>query len=318
MLLDVEHRMRFHYDGFVHQSWLELRVEPRSFAGQSVESFFLSVGPPSSVAHYLDWNGNVVHHFGVADYHDRIEVVAQSTVDVHPAQIGLEDLTEAPARDTSQLLDFAMFGGPVVSSPELAVLGEAVSAPATAPIGEQVAAIGSLLEREFEYRPGVTDSRSTTSDVLDQRSGVCQDFAHLMIGLLRLRGVPARYVSGYLHVQPKEDEPSQSHAWVELFTGERGWVAFDPTHNRVPNEQYVRIGAGRHYDDVPPNRGVFRGNAFETLEVQVRTQPGTRRDAATLQQLIGKIDVPVYREQPNSFSRDEEAQVPDAAGQQQQ
>ncbi len=317
MLLDVEHTMRFRYDHFVHQSWMELRVEPRTGSGQTVQSFMLSVGPPSVVDRYVDWNGNIVHHFGVADYHDQIEVVAQSTVEVAPAQIDLAELVEAPAGDPGPLLDLLRFGGPVLQSDALATANEAVTVDRRAGLGEQVAAIGAFLDEAYEYRPGVTDSHSAIDEILKHRSGVCQDFAHLMIGLLRTRGIPSRYVSGYLHVASSEEEPSQSHAWVEFFAGERGWIPFDPTHNRIPGDQYVRIGAGRHYDDVPPNRGVFRGVANEELEVGVRTEPGVRRDAATLQQLIGKIDLPVYRELPSSGAPPEEEQEPEDMGQQQ-
>ncbi len=205
----------------------------------------------------------------------------------------------------------------MLQSDALATANEAVTVDRRAGLGEQVAAIGAFLDEAYEYRPGVTDSHSAIDEILKHRSGVCQDFAHLMIGLLRTRGIPSRYVSGYLHVASSEEEPSQSHAWVEFFAGERGWIPFDPTHNRIPGDQYVRIGAGRHYDDVPPNRGVFRGVANEELEVGVRTEPGVRRDAATLQQLIGKIDLPVYRELPSSGAPPEEEQEPEDMGQQQ-
>lgn len=305
MLLDVEHTMRFRYDAFVHQSWLELRVEPRTASSQTVQSFLLSVGPPAAVSRYVDWNGNVVHHFGVPDYHDRIEVVARSTVEVHPPALELAELLDPPAAGLGALLDLTLLAGPVQESALLHDLEREIGAPARAPVGEQIAAVGALLRDHFEYRTGVTDSKSTTDEVLEHRSGVCQDFAHLMLGLLRLRKIPSRYVSGYLHVTSEGGEPSQSHAWVEVFAGERGWIPFDPTHDRVPGEDYVRIGAGRHYDDVPPNRGVYRGQAQEVLEVQVKTQPGTRHDAASLQQLIGEIDVPVYRELPDADAREE-------------
>ena len=102
------------------------------------------------------------------------------------------------------------------------------------------------------------DHDSTTEDFLKIGGGVCQDFAHLMLALLRLRQVPCRYVSGYLHVERKKREPSQSHAWVEFHSPTAGWVPFDPAHNRPVDDRYVVAGHGRHYDDVPPNKGIPR------------------------------------------------------------
>ncbi len=317
MFLDVEHRMRFEYDAFIHQSWLELRVEPRSSASQTVHSFYLAVGPPTEVSRYFDWNANVVHHFGIPDYHDRIEVMARSLVEVHPLEVDLGSLREPAARALGSLLDFTLFGGPVQRSPALEELDREAAAPATAPLGEQIAAIGKLLRKRFLYRTGVTDYRSTSDHILEQGSGVCQDFAHLMLALLRLRGLPCRYVSGYLHVAPKDGEPSQSHAWVEIHAGERGWIPFDPTHESVPGERYVSTARGRHYDDVPPNRGIYRGNALESLVTEVRTRPAERRDVAGLHELIGEIDVPVYRELPRTGPSRGESEPDDGAQQQQ-
>lgn len=300
MFIDVEHHMRFSYDDFVHQSWMELRVEPRSSSTQAVHSFYLAVGPPAGVARYLDWNGNVVHHFGVPDFHDRIEVVARSLVDVHPDAIELSALGEPPGGGVGPLFDFASFGGPVERSTALEGLERELPERADAPIGRQIAAIGATLRERFRYETGVTDSRSTSEHILEQGSGVCQDFAHLMLGLLRLRAIPCRYVSGYLHVDPRRDgEPSQSHAWVEVYCGSAGWVPFDPTHDRVTNEQYVCVARGRHYNDVPPNRGIYRGTASESFETEVHTRPAERRDVAGMHDLIGEIEVPVYHELPD-------------------
>lgn len=316
MFLDVEHLMHFRYSGFIHQSWLEVRVEPRTSSGQTVHSFYLAVGPPAPVARYLDWNSNVVHHFGVPDYHDRIEVMARSLVEVHPVEIELAGL--GPVAAAGPLLDFTRFGGPVRRSAPLEALEREIDVPATAPIAEQLAAIGALLRERFRYESGVTHYRSTTDHFLEERSGVCQDFAHLMLGLLRLRGQACRYVSGYLHVGQSDGAPSQSHAWVEVFAGAPGWAAFDPTHGCVPGERYVSVARGRHYDDVPPNRGIYRGDASESLAVEVHTRPSGRRQVAELQQLIGEIDVPVYRELPPLSPRADREPEADPQQQQQQ
>lgn len=297
-ILDVEHTMTFEYDDFIRESWMELRVEPRSSIHQTVHSFYLAVGPASSVERYLDWNGNFVRHFGVPDYHDRIEVVTRMLVDVHPEQPPLEVLGKPPAAATGGILDFVAFGGPVVRSRPLESLEKSAAAPRTAPLGEQVAALTHALRARVRYVPGVTNSRSTSDHALAEGSGVCQDYAHLMLGLLRLRGVPCRYVSGYLHVDRSAREPSQSHAWIEVHSPGQGWVAWDPTHARTPDDAYVTIGRGRHYDDTPLNRGIYRGSGKETLRAAVHTERSMRRDVVGLHEQLESIDVPVYRELP--------------------
>lgn len=316
-LLDIEHRLIFRYDGFIHESWMELRVEPRSSIHQTVHSFYLAVGPAATVERYVDWNENYVHHFGVGDYHERIEVVTRSLVDVHPQHIPLSELTEPPIPVAGSLLDFVGFGGPIVRSPALEELGRSIGSGSTAPVGEQVRALSRALRKRVQYVPGVTDYRSNTDHALEAGSGVCQDFAHLLLGLLRLRGIPCRYVSGYLHVDQSGREPSQSHAWVELYVLTHGWVSFDPTHDQSPNDCYVSIGRGRHYDDTPPNRGIYRGNAKETLRAEVHTQRSNQRDVVGLHEQVETIEVPVHRELP-SAARDRPRELGHEDPQQQQ
>jgi transglutaminase-like putative cysteine protease len=296
MLLEIRHRLHFRYDDFVRESQMDLRVEPASTPHQHLQAFHLAVGPPAAVDRYRDWNGNAVHHLDIRGYHDRIEVEARSVVEVQSPPAGLESLTEPPPTSPGALLDFALFGGPVAAGERLAALAREIDVPPEAPVGEQVAAIGRLVRERLRYVPGVTNWRSTAEDALEAGSGVCQDFAHVTLGLLRSRRIPARYVSGYLNVGATA-EPAQSHAWVEVH-GTPGWVGFDPTHERTPDELYVRVAVGRHYDDVPPNRGGYRGAATERLEASVETREAEPRDAAGLQRGIADLEVPVYSELP--------------------
>jgi transglutaminase-like putative cysteine protease len=118
-----------------------------------------------------------------------------------------------------------------------------------------------------------------------------------MLTLLRLEGVPCRYVSGYLHVEsPKE--PAQSHAWIEFHSPTHGWVPFDPTHDREVDERYIVVAYGRHYDDVPPNKGIYRGTARETLEAEVRTQMIPPAPVSTPTERVAALEVPVFAEIP--------------------
>jgi transglutaminase-like putative cysteine protease len=136
-----------------------------------------------------------------------------------------------------------------------------------------------LVHQRLEYRPDVTDTETTVPEVLTHTSGVCQDFAHVLIGLCRAIGVPARYVSGYILVGAGRDAPKRgadaSHAWVEAFTPTHGWRGLDPTNDLMASDHHVKMAVGRDYHDVPPTRGTFRGVAHETLDVAVTTRPVT-------------------------------------------
>ena len=320
MLIEIEHQLRFAYDGFVHESFMELRVEPVTDTHQSLRSFYLAVGPPTQVARYVDWNGNYVHHFGITDYHDRIEVLTRCAVATQPAPLTVAGLRGLPmpagASEPGPLLDFALFGGPVERSRELVEVVGQCPVGEDAPLGAQIVGLGHHLFERFDYRRGITDYRSTTQHILDEGGGVCQDFAHLMLAALRLRGIPCRYVGGYLHVESQADEPSQSHAWVEAHVPDHGWVGFDPTHDCVPDERYVAVARGRSYDDVPPNQGIFRGAAGETIEAAVSTRIAPPKDVASLQDEIGQLDVPVFREQPRPAERGPEGRAADEQQQQ--
>ena len=300
MLLDIEHRFAFEYDAYISESFMELRVQPKTTGDQTVNSFELAVGPPTRVHRYLDWNDNVTHHFTITRFHDRIEVASRSLVSTHPAAPPIESIKDPVAAGdlAYTLLDFVAPGGPVQSTPALRAVHKAATPKKGATLGEHVLAVGHHLAKNFEYRKDVTEYDSTTEDFLKLRAGVCQDFAHLMLGLLRQSQIPCRYVSGYLHVERKTQEASQSHAWIEFWAPSHGWVPFDPTHDRAIDERYVVVGHGRNYDDVPPNKGIFKGNARETLTAEVRTRAATQKAISTLQEEIRQIPLPVFHEMP--------------------
>jgi len=241
-----------------------------------------------------------VHHFTIVHFHDRIEVVARSAVSTHPVAPGLDAVTDVrPLPEPPYpLLDFLAFDGPVRPGAAMRKFSQGVVVAPTAPLGEVVRACGRHIRAHFTYRKNVTRYDSTTDDFLALGAGVCQDFTHLMLGLLRLRRIPCRYVSGYLHVLPRDGEAAQSHAWIEFHSPTAGWVPFDPTHNREVSDRYVVVAHGRHYDDVPPNKGIYRGNADETLQTEVRTQEATPKDISALHEEMEQIDVPVYQEVP--------------------
>jgi transglutaminase-like putative cysteine protease len=301
VFVEIEHVLSLTYDAYIRESFLELRMQPKTTADQTLHSFVLAVGPPTKMSRYRDWNGNAVHHFTIVHFHDRIEVVARSAVSTHPAAPALAAVTDRRpyAEPPYPLLDFLAFDGPVRASGALRRFAQGVTAPSTGALGDQVRACGEHVRAHLTYRKNVTRYDSSTDDVLEAGAGVCQDFTHLMLGLLRLRRIPCRYVSGYLHVTPSDGETAQSHAWVEFYSPSAGWVPFDPTHNREIDGRYVVVGHGRHYDDVPPNKGIYRGNADEALATSVRTQESAPKDISALHEEMEQIDVPVYHEIPD-------------------
>ena len=300
MFLEIEHTLSLAYDVYIRESFLELRMQPKTTADQTLQSFVLAVGPPTRISRYRDWNGNAVHHFTIVHFHDRIEVVARSALSTHPAAPALDAVTDVrPSPEPPYpLLDFLAFDGPVRPGAAMRKFSQGVAVAPTPTLGEVVRACGRHVRAHFTYRKNVTRYDSTTDDFLALGAGVCQDFTHLMLGLLRLRQIPCRYVSGYLHVLPREGEAAQSHAWIEFYSPTAGWVPFDPTHNRAVNDRYVVVAHGRHYDDVPPNKGIYRGNADETLRTEVRTQEAAPKDISALHEEMEQIDVPVYQEVP--------------------
>jgi transglutaminase-like putative cysteine protease len=298
--LDVQHRVWLEYDGFIRESVIELRLQPKTTPHQSLSAFVLSVGPPTKVHRYLDWSDNVVHHLSISKFHDRVEVQSRSLVNTHPTHPPLASLVEpVPFPDLPhEHYDYLQVEGPLGPSTLLTKFNRALAVPKDAPLGQQVRAISRAMRQRVRYQRNVTRYDSTTEDFLAAGAGVCQDFTHLMLAVLRLRRIPCRYVSGYLHVERRTTEPAQSHAWVEFFSPARGWIPFDPTHDREIDERYVIVAHGRHYHDVPPNRGTYRGTAKETLHAEVQTTISSHKAVSALHEEIRHIDLPVYREIP--------------------
>ena len=273
MILEVQHETCLSYTDEVSESIAEARMEPVSDADQSCRSFHLGVSPTTNVFRYVDGFGNRVHHFNVLPWHGELRIMAAAVVETHPRP---RDLSLSPGvypldleRAELELLDYLHLRGPVRNSPLLAPLLERLQPKPGSPLGEMVQAISRHIHTNFEYAKYYTLASSPIDDLLTHGKGVCQDFTHLMLAILRCLNVPARYVSGYVHHPDKE---SQSHAWCEVWLPALGWVGIDPTNDQLVDERFIKVAIGRDFTDVPPNKGLFRGKALQSISVRVETR----------------------------------------------
>lgn len=274
MQLRIVHTTGFSYDDAVSASYNEARLTPQTTPEQIVVHARVDVTPHPWTSTYRDYWGTEVTAFEVLDPHRELTVTATSTVHTSPAPQREPAATWAELRDpplTDRLSEYLMLGPRVHPAADLAKATAGFVDDGAAP-GEVARAVCEMVHAEVEYRPGSTDVHARAEDAWQQRSGVCQDFAHLVIGALRSVDVPARYVSGYVlptaHAPVGEPAHGESHAWVEWW--DDGWCAFDPTNNQPPQERHVTVAAGRDYADVRPLSGIYTGAATSSMFVDVQ------------------------------------------------
>jgi transglutaminase-like putative cysteine protease len=303
MLLSITHSTDLVYTDFINESVMELRMAPRQEQNQRRLSFGLDIGPATSVKSYFDWLGNMIHAFSINALHNRIQIIANSIVETDARQNRLENFPDVWIRDANfdyTLCDFLLFGGPVVDTELLrqlsnSLLTQVSTRNAPVKLGNLVLAMLRLIHDEFDYHKGITTSASPITEILEHRKGVCQDFTHLMIGLARALNIPARYVSGYIHPDRQRLRGyTQTHAWVEIFFPSMGWVGVDPTNNCVVGENFVKVAIGRNFQDVTPNKGVYKGKGEETIEVTVSSDELRAVPVELAAERSGALNVPCY------------------------
>ena len=285
MIFSVRHITTFRYEPAVRESIMEVRLQPRSDGDQRCLTFNLKINPPANVMQYSDFAGNAVHHFDIAASHTQVVVAAESSVEVQisppPRASDCGDWADLDAQvangDYWEMLLPSHF---TRSTPKLELLAKALECERRGNPMELLTETNTAIYKLFAYVPHSTKVDSPIDDALEARQGVCQDFAHIMIALLRRLKVPCRYVSGYMfHRDENEKDRSlegASHAWVEALVPRLGWVAFDPTNNLVGADRHIRVAIGRDYADVPPTRGVYKGEALSELSVVVTVTPADR------------------------------------------
>jgi transglutaminase-like putative cysteine protease len=267
--LQIKHTTRFSYGSKANASYNEARLTPLTLPSQTTLESRIEVEPAASLYRYHDYWGTQVSAFDLQEAHDKLVVTATSTVETEDAAPRL-----LPAVDWSVLYDLSTldrFSELLAPTRRTALDDELVSEVRAhvdgLPPSEAAAGVASWVYENVAYVPGSTGVQTSAREAWAKRSGVCQDMAHLTTGLLRQLGIPARYVSGYVHPKPNAEVgitvKGQSHAWV----GE--WVAHDPTNDKVVGVEHVVVARGRDYGDVAPLKGVYQGRPATELSVSV-------------------------------------------------
>jgi transglutaminase-like putative cysteine protease len=283
----ILHVTEFQYDGPVSESYNQVWLRPRQDERQSCLSFRLSTDPHSRASSFVDSLGNWVHRFNIVAEHRRLRVEAESVVLLQPplpipaGTVLLSKLSDH-ADEIEENYDLLASTGYVPHLPRVIELINLAEQAGDGSAGGFALAATALIFNRFRYEKGATHVHSSIDDAMSTGAGVCQDFAHLLIAVLRMRGLPARYVSGYLAPTREGDEINSmedviggmaSHAWAEVYIPGSGWYGLDPTIGREVDMRHVRVAYGRDYGDVAPVRGVYKGHAGQRLSVDVRVRP---------------------------------------------
>ncbi|MDT0306011.1 transglutaminase family protein [Streptomyces sp. DSM 44917] len=270
--LKIRHATRVVYDGRAASSHNELRMTPLTLPAQTALDARIDIAPGVAPWSYWDYWGTQVTAFDLMEPHESLLIVATSLVETAPppplpAEPGWEEI--ARLLEASKLAEFGL------PTPRTAVGEEPVARAREAAAGlgphEAALAVAGLVRDRVAYLAGSTGVHTGAQEAWEQQAGVCQDITHLTVALLRRVGLPARYVSGYLHPDP--DAPphrpvaGESHAWVEYWAG--GWVAYDPTNRARAGESHVVVARGREYGDVVPHKGVYHGAPSGPPQVEV-------------------------------------------------
>jgi transglutaminase-like putative cysteine protease len=288
MKYDVLHETLYDYESPVVLSQQLLHLTPRVLEYQSLGWHRIEVTPaPAETAARHDYFGNPVTQIMLAAPHQSLAVRSRSSIEVHararpPRTAPWEKLRDSlrAGGGGEALLEPAQF---LYESPHIEFFRDlaAYAEPSFAKARDALEAALDLARRihaDFTFDPKATSVSTPLRELLARRRGVCQDYAHFMAGCLRMQGLPARYVSGYILTTPPPGKPrlvgaDASHAWVSVWCGESGWVDLDPTNDMLAGEQHVTLGWGRDFSDVTPMRGVILGGGEQTLEVKVTVTP---------------------------------------------
>jgi transglutaminase-like putative cysteine protease len=297
MMYRIVHSTTYEYTDVAEACHNLVRLQPRNLPSQQCREMELKIDPaPDRIHQYVDYFGNHVQSFAVYQPHGELVITAESIVTKIPREmppigqtpswnVVRETLRTDRTPDIAGAIEYRFDSPYIRTSDSLRQLADEHFCP-DRPLGEAALALTKAIHGDFKYDPKATTIDTSLDDVLERRRGVCQDFAHLMIGCLRSLGLACRYISGYLRTDPQPGQPrlqgaDASHAWVSVFCPGVGWLDFDPTNGCCPSDRHITIGWGRDFHDLSPVKGIVLGGGQSTLKVAVDVLPVEAGSAAT-------------------------------------
>jgi transglutaminase-like putative cysteine protease len=286
MLFNIVHTTGYVYADTAMEAYLEVRLTPPARAEQNVLRHRIEFQPGAEASDYIDYFGNRTTFYSMTLRHRQLKVTNRMTVRTLPRVLpeGGLALTVAEARQIlksgTRVFDYLQPTEAIPIASESSAWGREILRE-NRPLGEALDELNKTIYREFKYRSGSTEIETPLSLIWKKREGVCQDFAHVMISILRAARIPCRYVCGYIESEPAVSvDPTRkrlvgslaTHAWVEVLVPGMAWVALDPTNNQWCGEQHVTVAVGRDFLDAAPVRGTFKGSASQKLKVHVSMQ----------------------------------------------
>jgi transglutaminase-like putative cysteine protease len=280
MLFEVVHTTTYRYSETAMEACLEARLTPPERPTQKILRHRIDFDPAGEATTYTDYFGNIASFYSMTLRHSRLKVVNRLTVRTAPHRLPAGGLAPTVC-EARQILHSA---GPrifdyIQPTPAVPLAGPSAAwarkcLPDHLPLGDCLERLNSAIFSKFQYSSGSTDLETPLAQVWKKREGVCQDFAHVMLSVLRTAGIPCRYVCGYIETEPTH--PGQAlvgavatHAWVEVLVPGFEWVALDPTNNKWHSEQHIAVAVGRDFLDATPVRGTFKGSASQKMKAHV-------------------------------------------------
>ena len=277
MRLKIYHRTEYTYTEEVTQSTNALRLTPKITRFQEVDRSIISVLPPTRLTHYNDLNFNRVHHFTIPQAHKRLVIESRSTVktkkpfEINQMPYGCRHHELIKNNLPESCHPYLQNSDYIEVTPE--IWREAIDIKGTSEDVFQTGyAIMEYIYNNYRYATGITSVSTRACDIIANRTGVCQDYAHAMTAYCRSIGIPARYVSGYFYDSTRDRSlrgSEASHAWVEIYCGSAGWIGLDPTNRKVVDDTYIVLAFGRDYGEVAPVIGTYYGGGGSCLKIRV-------------------------------------------------
>jgi transglutaminase-like putative cysteine protease len=280
MLFEIVHRTDYRYGHPATEACIEARLTPPDLPWQRIRSLEITFRPEAPISNFIDHFGNTVSFYAMAARHENLSIENRILVETsaRPGSSAALGVTVAEARQlsASRLADVFDYLQPTAAVPTGGGARTWASKffPGKAILGEALDALNRAIHGHFAYRPGATEVSTPLAEVWKRKEGVCQDFAHVALSVLRTAGIPARYVCGYIESAVPGTAglvgSTATHAWVEALLPGQTWAALDPTNRQWCGERHVSVSYGRDYDDAAPVRGTFKGSGAQRLTARVR------------------------------------------------